>query len=377
MQILNLIIADTDELYAENLASFLSLYSHQKFQVSCFTKLSGLIEFLSGDDRKVDILLISNDLFTDSIRLDNVNTVIILAKGRINGKVNGFHSINKYQNADIIANEITAVFSEGDKPNILPVHGKKRTKVIAVYSPVGGSGKTCISVSLSIQSVRRGMTVLYLNLENVQTTSLFFNTSSERSLSDLLYHIKDTDSKLHLKIERARCIDTETRLHYFIPPDRLTELDEIAPDEIKGFIKEIRAMGQYDLVFLDMSSCFNMFNIALMEACDEIFFVGLEDSVSRLKAGLVLDEIKLLSERSGYILSDKITFILNKLRGDITIDSSEDRFKNSIRLPFCEDIASVVSADNLSNMANSFCKSIGLLLEEKILRGFEDEYPTV
>jgi len=377
MKILNLIVADADELYAESLAQFLSLYSHQKFQVSCFTKLSGLIEFLSGDDRKVDILLISNDLFSDSIRLKNVNTVIILAKGRINGKVNGFHSINKYQNADIIANEITGIFSEGDKHNILPVHGKKRTRIIAVYSPVGGSGKTCISVSLSIQSARRGMTVLYLNLENVQTTSLLFNTSSERSMSDLLYHIKDTGNKLHLKIERARCIDSETRLHYFIPPDRLTELEEITPDEIKGFIAELKAMGQYDLVFLDMSSSFSMFNIALLEACDEIFFVGLQDSVSRLKAGLVLDEIELLSERNGYLLFDKTTFILNKLRSDITVDPPEDRFKNSIRIPFCEDIASVVSTDNLSNMAISFCKSIGLLLEEKILRGFEDEYATV
>ncbi|HHW48870.1 MAG TPA: chromosome partitioning protein [Clostridiaceae bacterium] len=377
MQILNLVVADTDKLYAESLTNFLSLYSHQKFQVSCFTKLHGLIEFLAGNDRKVDILLISSDLFTDEIKLDCANTVIILTKGEINGKVNGFYSINKYQNADIIANKITGIFSEGDKHNILPVHERKKAKVIAVYSPIGSSGKTCMAVSLSIQSARRGMTVLYLNFENVQTTPLLFNTSYEVSLSDLLYHIKDPGSKLHLKIEGTRCIDPETRIHYFAPPDRLTELEEITPDEIRRFIKELRAMGQYDLVFLDMSSSFNMFNIALLEECDEIFYVSLQDRVSRLKAGLVLNEMRLLSERNGYPLFDKITFILNKWKADMPVEREESYFENEIRLPFCEEIALEVSKNTLSSMTNNFCKSIGLLLGEKVLRGFGDEYAAV
>jgi len=377
MQVLNLIIADMDGLYAESLANFLSLYSHQKFQVCCFTRLSGLIEFLSGDNRKADILLISSDLFTDSIKLDRVNTVIVLTKGKINGKVNGFYSINKYQNADVIANEIISIFSEGDKHNILPVLGRKRTKIIAVYSPIGSSGKTCIAASSSIQSAQRGMTVLYLNFENVQTTSLLFSTNYEVNLSDLLYHMKDKDSKLQLKIEGARCIDPETRIHYFVPPDRLTELDEITPDEIKRFIKELKAMGQYDLVFLDMSSSFNMFNIALLEECDQIFYISLQDSVSRLKSRMVLDEIGLLSEKNGCPFLDKFTFIQNKWRAGMPAEGEESYFENEIRLPFCEEIALSVNKNTLSGMTNSFSKSIGLLLREKVLRGLGDEYAAV
>ncbi|QGS68934.1 AAA family ATPase [Oceanobacillus sp. 143] len=55
----------------------------------------------------------------------------------------------------------------------------KQTKVLSVYSPVGGAGKTTIAVNLSKQLALNNAKVFYLNLELINTTSLYFSSSED------------------------------------------------------------------------------------------------------------------------------------------------------------------------------------------------------
>ncbi|WP_460997254.1 hypothetical protein, partial [Staphylococcus aureus] len=101
-----------------------------------------------------------------------------------------------------------------------------------------------------------------------------------------------------MKIEGAGCIDPKYRVHYFPPPDSVMEMEEILPDELQRLVRQIKAMRQYDIVFVDMSSCFNSRNIALLEACDEILFVIAQDSLSNTKAKSFINELDILSQKN-------------------------------------------------------------------------------
>ena len=68
--------------------------------------------------------------------------------------------------------------------------GLPDARVIAVYSPIGGSGKSTIAAGLSVQCARRGMKVLYLNFERASCTSAFFNPGQGVNLSRVMLSIK-------------------------------------------------------------------------------------------------------------------------------------------------------------------------------------------
>lgn len=317
---LSLVIADTDEAYVESIVDYLMINHSQRFQVSSFTKREFLYEFLSGNTKKIDILLISNDLFSESLPKENITSIVLLVAGKLPQEIEGTSSVSKYQHGDKLVGNIVSIFSEKTENPVVKAQGDKKTKVIAVYSPTGGSGKTTIAVCSSIQCARRGLGVFYLNLENLQSTPLFFNCSSDQNLSGILYFLKEKNKNLHLRIEGSRLVDAEHDVHYFSPPESIFDMEEAEPQELKTLIDELRTMSQYDIVFVDMSSDLNSRNIALLEACDEIILVLSQDAVSEVKADVFIKQLNIINHRKELNLSDKMTVVLNRYNSHMALE---------------------------------------------------------
>lgn len=328
MRRLNLAIADTDENYVESLADFLIARYSELFQVSSFTKIDYLIKYLEKSKVKADILLINPDMFSDSISLEAAGCVIFLTVGNPPAGCKGYDTVNKYQHGDMLVSDIINIFSEEDCDGICTKYGNRKTRVIAVCSPAGGAGKTCISVASSIVCAQLGLSAFYLNLEGIHSTKLFFNCESEQNFSKMIYYLKERDENLALRIEGIRCIDHQYNVHYFSPPDSILELDELLPDEMQLLIRQLKFTGRYDIVFVDMPGGFDRRNLALLEACDEVFLIITPDELSLAKTEVLLTELEMLSQKNDWQLYNRLTLIMNKYRNngpfrfdDITIRS--------------------------------------------------------
>ena len=94
-----------------------------------------------------------------------------MAYGQGVNEIKGYKAINKYQNADNFVSSILAAFSENGQGFALPGSDSKVSKVISVYSPVGGIGKTSICVALATNMSASGHKVFYLNMESTPSTS--------------------------------------------------------------------------------------------------------------------------------------------------------------------------------------------------------------
>ena len=53
------------------------------------------------------------------------------------------------------------------------VKESNKTKLVSVYSPIGGAGKTTIAANACINCAREGMKVFYINLETIGSTFCF------------------------------------------------------------------------------------------------------------------------------------------------------------------------------------------------------------
>lgn len=308
---INLIIADTDEAYNEGIVNFIMRNHSIKFQVSSFTRASSLQDYLSQVDEKVDILLISPELYSEQIPADKVRALILLTSGK-RAETTGQDVINKYQHAEKIVSDITGIFAEKYEGQIHVAGGSKTTRVVGVYSPSGGTGKTCIALAASIQCAQNGLSTFYLNLEDLNSSTWFLKEDGEKSLSKALYYIKENNKNLTLKIEGTRCIEPLYNIHYFSPLESALEMEEILPDELETLIRQLRIMGQYDLIFLDMTNSFSSKNLKVLNSCDDIFLVFTQDMLAGAKVKGFMSELSIHSANECNKILDKSIFILNK-----------------------------------------------------------------
>jgi len=363
---LKLIIADTDETYVESIVEYIMQNHSQQFQVNSFTDKQCLIDYLSNEGNSVDVLLIESSLYSDDIPRQNVANVILLGEEKPEGTEDGFYAISKYQQGDKILSDIFNIYAQKGDGEQLSVTGDKKTKLVAVYSPIGGSGKTTVATSCAIQFAQRRHKVFYLNLEDFQSTPLFCNCKSEHTLSNILYYLKDNCSNLPLRIEGAKLFDTEYNLYYFAPPESLLDLQDTKPEEMQKLLGEFRRMGQFDVVFVDMSSSFDDRNIAILEACDEILLVIPQDAVSDIKIELFSKEMTILKERRGIDFVDKINMVLNKYNSymALEVDTAEVCGKSiEYYIPAVPGMNSIKGNNRLMDLQGDFTESIEEIID--------------
>ncbi|OPZ92745.1 MAG: CobQ/CobB/MinD/ParA nucleotide binding domain protein [Firmicutes bacterium ADurb.Bin419] len=363
---LKLVIADTDEAYVENITGYLMLNYSQRFQVGSFTDKACLIDYLSDEGNKTDVLLISSELYSDVIPQGNVATVILLTSERTNDESSNHYFIDKYQQGDKIAGEIFNIYAQRDDAEAINVKGEKSTKIVAVYSPIGGSGKTTIATSCAIQCAQNGLDIFYLNLEDFQSTALFCDCRRGQNLSNVLYYIRENSKNLQLRIEAAKCIDSEYKLHYLCPPESLLDLQEAKPEELKTLLGEFKSMSQYDIVFVDMSSSFDDKNIAVLDSSDEILLVLPQDAVSDIKIDLFSNEMDILKNRKGIDFSDKINLVLNKYNSYMALEvETVCVCGNSIEyyIPAVPGMMAIKGNNRIMDLQGNFTESIDELIE--------------
>ena len=154
----------------------------------------------------------------------------------------------------------------------------------------------------------------------------------------MLYHLKEKSENFIMKMEGARCIDSRFNVHYFLPVDNSLEIEEMLPCESEFLLKQFKLMGYYDVVFVDMSSAFGLSNIKILEVCDEILLVLLEDNISISRAKIFAGELDMLSKGKNLLLEDKMNIILNRYEADTSSGTQDVRFFDKavlIKIPLC------------------------------------------
>lgn len=273
----NVVIADYDTGYTGALSKYLSSWEENDFNVISFTKEQLLCEYLNAE--KADILLISPMLMTEKLNLSNVQMTIINTPDRIPETLLEFPSINKYQPGDVIARELIRIFSKHSNDEIIIKNNTAESIITGVYSPIGGIGKTTISVGLAKQYALNGAKILFISLEELASYTSLLDCSSSNNFSDLLYYTKQKNKNLLLKIEGLKNADSHSGLHYFSPPSCYKDLQEVATNEWIELIDYIKNNSAYERIIIDFDSTFSEKNIRLLQICNEVILPVNVDSM--------------------------------------------------------------------------------------------------
>jgi len=299
---LKLMLLDDNKTYIDRLVSAFSVRQDFSVETYSFTDMQEALSTL----RKI-----SADFFIASESFD-INPEIIpegcafayfsdsVAKREVRGQV----AICRYQKAELIYKEILSIYSDlvkSDTSGLTPEGEPKaaRSRVLVFLPCSGGVGASSAAAACALRFARRGMRVLYLNLERFGSSSLYFEAEGRMHLGDVLYAIKSKRSNFGMKIKSA--IKQDENGVFFIESCRVApEVMEITAENAEELIYELRALGQFNYIIADIDMTLEGASLAIMKKAEANILVSDGSEASHKKLERIVKAMELISARDEF-----------------------------------------------------------------------------
>ena len=361
---LSLVIADIDENYLKHLGNYLMVHYSGRFNIHLFSSSEELSLFLKSSGKCPDILLYSHFFPKEALVSDKVHTIIQLSENNTSHMIEGVNKIFKYRHTESLVEDILHIYSKSNLDAFIP-DGKSATNIYAVHSASGGAGKSSIAAGLSMLAARRNLKPLYLNFESTPSTSFYFKGRSERTLSDIIYYLKEKGNNLAIKLEGGCCCDPASGVHYFLPPESVCEFEELTEKDIDLFLETIRYSSLFDIVFIDLPPGLSRRNNRILRSCDTVIDICEHRAFSGYMKGVMEGDPKAGGAEGRNEFSSRSFHILNKYSENAPCDWCEKNYtdKFCVIIRESEKLKYNHGERLLIDIDPSFSASLGKLLD--------------
>ncbi len=314
---INLVIADFDEKYVDKLMEYIKLVHPKHFHVSSFTRADFLLDHLASNNDRIDILLAHPGFLLEGICLpmEKVKMVIGLTDGAVTYQQDNYPSIYKYQPGHNLVNRLIQIFTDTNGQVAVCTGGDAGCKVITVYSPVGGVGKTSVTLGIAGQLAERGKAVFVLSLEAISSVNAVMQgTPNTHGISHVLLNLATAPKGLPLKLDACTLMDQRSKVFFWGPADWYGDVQELKHDELQLLISTLRELGKYDYILIDTDSVPDERVNVSLTVSDVIIYVQTFEAMCRYKSDIFMDQARKsgLLEDVGFM--EKAVLVFNKCR---------------------------------------------------------------
>ena len=211
-------------------------------------------------------------------------------------------------------------------------------KLIVVFSPKGGVGKSFVAINLAVAMAQRTDERVALVDADLQfgDVSVLLGIPPQATVVDAAANVQFADPELM----RSLVARHESGLLVLPAPVEPVPSESVRPNEIVAVCAALQNMCKY--VIVDVPTQFDEYVLALIEACDELLLVGSMDipSVKNLKIGI--QALDLTS-----IAGSKLRLVLNRANIQVKLDVREIEQVLGLRaqFPIPNDIAVPLSVN--------------------------------
>lgn len=294
-----IVIADTDENYLETLEYKFLETLDEKITLEIISDYDYYMEFFSTP-RTAEMVVVDEKLYARDLQKHNIANLFVLTEEIESGNTEELDitHIFKYSGIKEIFNEL--IYRSKDKL-LGDEQEKKETQVISLYSAIGGTGKTSLSLGLAECLVQNHQKVLYINTESIQAFAYYLRDKSGMS-NDGYRAIRDDKTYIYRNIRHF----IRKEGFYYVPPF-LTTLDSLNLDDsiYSTMVTGAKESREYDFVIVDIEAGYSKAKMELLQRSDKIIMVMQQDAVSLIKTEYILRNIDLQD-------GEKYLFVCNK-----------------------------------------------------------------
>lgn len=322
------IVCSKNQYFLDCLSGYVMDSANMDFDILCYQSEADALNFMSA--HRVDMVLADEFFLRNNVISEGVLQISISNRTRVDIQ-NNHHELNIYQRGMDILGDMRKVLSA--------IGGKESTgegrpnKVVAFYSPQGGSGKTTLAYICALLCARENTSV-YLNLEEFGYTDHLYQVSFQTKMEDILYALKDNrDVEAYI----SNGLQKDARNVTLLPAMKNHEdLESLSADKVEELIGNLQQVSGAKVVFVDISGSLTPQNRRVLELSDSNFWVFDDTDVGWGKMKRLRDDE---SERQKEYIS-RSYFVVNKCR----IKSADT---DAIRLPWSESLSQGVDVETV------------------------------
>jgi len=299
-----LLIATIDQVYAKQISDIISRQHTDVIEVCDCSTPEGFLEVLSK--RSFDVALIDSSMIeyaeTDRISLpmllytDDENTVDTPA---------GIGMINKHQRISTIVAIVLERYAR--ICNNMNANDEKTASITAVWSPVGGVGKTTIALAycfskLSGSDISKNNDVFYLNLEDFSSVPGYFKENG-KSISTVFEMLENEDGNTAMLVQGTSCRDKG--ITFLCCPENFDDMCILSSDNVQELLTSCSQLS--DTLVVDLSSACDCRAKKVFELADTVMIISDKSVMAEVKLSQFLSQSNVYES-----IKDKVVFVANK-----------------------------------------------------------------
>lgn len=353
-----LVLLDNDAYFADMLSIYIRSSEYaERFSFRVFTTSEEGFRFVE-ETREPFIMMIHESwmpLPDSAYRVKTGCTVLISDSVKVGGLLE-YPVLFKFQPLNRLLSDITVHYNEYCENE--PLRGGRGARSLAVYSSVGGSGKTTTAVHLARQLIMQGEKVLYLSLERLTSKAWFAEESGGESeaFSRMLYYAKTNPGVLAAKIEQLKRTHVDLKFDYVPPSTHLQEMSEMESADLQGIVQGAKGSGLFDWVIMDLDSFPSPVTLKALHAADHVLWLVLDDCIHLEKTAQLVQSFREGEAVRERFSMEHVTFLLNKSTGHTVNDFSRYGITCRGELPYVPEWKSVAHVEQM--VSASFAASV-------------------
>lgn len=276
MYVKNVVICDSQKQYSENLFQVLTRNKSSEVQFYLFHDVQDVEQF--AKEKKIYALLTGEGCSKERRKEIPAVRRFVLTQDKGGVLEDGEIGICRYQSAETLRAQMLERRVK-KKESQRGTKVRKGGQLIAVYSPVHRIGKTRFALALG-KKLAEKEPVLYLNLEGYAGSSYYFTDSTEQTLADLIYYLRQEKGNLGMRI--SMMAGQLEKLDYIKPMPYILDMQAIQKEEWLQLFQQILNQCIYEKIILDLGDSVNgLFDI--LEACHTVYTPYIEEKVAMAK----------------------------------------------------------------------------------------------
>jgi Flp pilus assembly CpaE family ATPase len=229
-------------------------------------------------------------------------------------------------------------------------------KVVTVFSPKGGTGKTVVATNLAVAAARSGVSTLLVDLDlQFGDSALTLAVSPRATIADLAASAGPIDADtLRAFVSR----DPRTGLSLLPAPKRPEESDVVGQAELAAVLEAARSA--YEAVVIDTGPLFDGAMLAALDHSDELLLVANPEVTSLKNVRIGLETI----DRLGFP-RERVSLVANRMGapGSVDRDDIEHALDAKIAFELPDDPAVPVAVNRafpvvLTNERSRFTRAL-------------------